>query len=610
MNGRKGFLLAALLLISSLLFASGADSNQQKIYSIDSPVYEAMTRLYISTGYALPSTSGPWSGAELSLMLERIPVTELDENELKIYRYISSALTETPRFNPSSMFGFGLGAEINLELYGHTNPTDYSSPDEYALKSGSFFGDYNTPTPLLSVPFETWIGPSVYGYMSLDLGTVRNAHSITEPITDDNGNIIGYDYRGKPFFHNLIFVAPLAFSDFNMNFPYRAFGSFGGDWWNVSIGRDRMSWGPGVTGNFVIGSQVPYHNNARVSFFTDSFKYIFSMSTFIHPMNYMKKLDGDDMWYYYPEYSQFAPREGLEMLIAHRLEWRIFNKVNMVLTEAIMYQNENGNLDLLVLSPTAIFHNFYIRGNANSILSLEADFAIAEHWNLYGQLALDELLMAGEYTAEGTSPSALGYMIGTKYSYPTETGVLYGSIEAAYTDPYLYLRDEGSDYTSDKYGTDFIVAFPEFVSDDKAAKKLSSYYMQPVGYRFGGDAIVANIEAGFESFDSWYAEGNVMYMVHGTFDALTRWTKVTPDSADNPSTPSHTPPSTGSYEKTENKKNSPSHLLMLTVEGGLEPIDNLTLYGRGDAVFIWNKGNIKGEFSPDFQFTVGVRYKI
>ena len=69
-------------------------------------------------------------------------------------------------------------------------------------------------------------------------------------------------------------------------------------------------------------------------------------------------------------------------------------------------------------------------------------------------------------------------MIGTKYSYPTETGVLYGSIEAAYTDPYLYLRDEGSDYTSDKYGTDFIVAFPEFVSDDKVAKKLSSYYMQ------------------------------------------------------------------------------------------------------------------------------------
>ena len=606
---KKHLLLPVLILsFSAALFAENVYDNKQKIYSTDSEVYRAIKMLYISTGLALPSTSGPWSAAELSLMLSRIDTDSLNPSESRLYEAAENIIHEEPRFIPNEMVGFGLSGDISADLHIHTNKTDFTEPEEYAMKNGMFYGDYNKPETLLSVPFETWISDAVYGYMSLDLGAVRNIHSLTDLITDSDGNIVGYDYNGTIFSHNLIFVPPTAFSDFNMNFPYRAFGSFGGDWWNISIGRDKLSWGPGETGNFVIGDQVPYHNNMRVSFFTDSFKYIFSVSSFVHPMNYMKDLNGDGIYYYIPAYSQLLEREGIRMFIAHRLEWRIADIVNIALTEGMMYQSEKG-FDPLILSPTAIFHNFYIRGNSNSIVSLEADWAVVPHWNIYGQFVIDEFQMIGEYTSEGTAPSGLGYMLGTKFSYPLNEGILYGSFEAAYTDPYLYLRDDGTSYDSKRYGNNFVVAFPEFVSEDKTDRNLGSYALQYLGYRFGGDAIVANINTGYEVFGRWYAEGNLMYMVHGTFNELTRWMKVHGSGTDDPNTPSSSEPSSGSYDLTDKgNRNSPENFLIITAEGGIEPLDKLRLYSRADLLLIWNKNNIKGDFASDFQFTFGVKY--
>ena len=607
---KRLFITAIILMISLSIFSSPVESNRQKIFPVDSAVYRAMKELYISQGYALLSTTGPWSAAELELMLSRIDISALDDAEEKIYRFVEAEITGSPRFVTGDYFGFGIEGNIDGELYLHTNKNDYRNPDEYGLKLRRMYGDLNIPTPFFSLPFETWIAENVYGYMSLDLSTVRNAHSLTIPVTSPDGSFIsGYDYNASPLMHNIPFVYPNAFSDFSMNFPFRAFGSIGGSWWNISIGRDKMSWGPGETGNFIIGDQFPYHNSVRVTFFTDAFKYTFSMSAFIHPENYMYYDETQNKWWYSPAYFQNNPREGLRMFISHRLEWRIFNKINMALTEAIMYQNDNGGFDPLVLSPTAIFHNFYIRGNANSLLSLEIDWAVAKHWNLYGQVVLDQLQMVGEYSSAPSEPSALGYMVGTKYSYPMGNGVLYGSAEFVYTDPFLYMRDDGASFSGNKYGTDFIVAFPEFVSEDSTNRTLGSYALQYLGYRYGGDAIVTDIRAGYEVFGKWFAESELMYMIHGCFDELTRWATITSKHSA-PSAPSDSEPETGSYDINGKTKNAVSHTLIFTIKGGYEVITDLTLYGRTDLILIWNKNNLKNTFSPDFQITIGISYSI
>ena len=58
-----------LLLAVAMLSAGTVNDNRQKIFDIDSDAYRAVKALYISHGYALPSTSGPWSGAELEMMV-------------------------------------------------------------------------------------------------------------------------------------------------------------------------------------------------------------------------------------------------------------------------------------------------------------------------------------------------------------------------------------------------------------------------------------------------------------------------------------------------------------------------------------------------------------
>ena len=58
-----------LLLAIAMLSAGTVNDNRQKIFDIDSDAYRAVKTLYISHGYALPSTSGPWSGAELEMMV-------------------------------------------------------------------------------------------------------------------------------------------------------------------------------------------------------------------------------------------------------------------------------------------------------------------------------------------------------------------------------------------------------------------------------------------------------------------------------------------------------------------------------------------------------------
>jgi hypothetical protein len=37
-----------------------------------------------------------------------------------------------------------------------------------------------------------------------------------------------------------------------------------------------------------------------------------------------------------------------------------------------------------------------------------------------------------------------------------------------------------------------------------------------LGYKYGGDAIVGNLNAGYKVFGKWHVEGNVFFMAHGT----------------------------------------------------------------------------------------------
>ena len=86
-------IVAVFLLFLMVLTSVFALSNSQKIYRVDSKEYEEIKYLYILTGHALPSTTGPWSEGELKAMLDKIDFSTLSDGAKGIYESLSKTLS-------------------------------------------------------------------------------------------------------------------------------------------------------------------------------------------------------------------------------------------------------------------------------------------------------------------------------------------------------------------------------------------------------------------------------------------------------------------------------------------------------------------------------------
>ena len=589
----KKFLLVILFFILSIFTLSSV--NLQKIYSVDSPEYEAISYLYVIHGYSMPSTSGPWSGSELNSMLSRINKNSIeDESLLKLYNWLYEKINDKyARFNIDNDFSFSISADVGFRATAHTNKKDFNGIDDVA-NSGTT--DWKIPLPFIGVPLETFIGSNVYGYSSFDYGVNRTLSAM-------NADGITTNTIGLSFITNNLFIPPVKFNDFNLNFPYRAFGAVGGNNFSFEIGREKINWGSGTSGNLTLSDHVPYHNVARFAAFSDKFKYTFLVSIFPHPSNYTETdPNNPELEWINNNYRQDVDKDGIKSFIAHRLEWSIKNKISMAINEAIIYQNDD-TFDFSVLSPAAVFHNYYIRANANSLLSFEIDYTPFAGFNVYTQFAIDDFVMPGE---ESHSPSAFGVMLGGKYVSNIDKGILYSSLEFVYTSPYFYLRDFGtSPRNSDKYGINYIVAIPEYSPQEN----LSNYTLMPIGYRYGNDAFVVHLELGYKIFDCYYIEGQLRYFMDGTNDIHTRWSEI----SNNEELPLIT-----SNNNCKNYINNPSikdrnaiaHNISFTLKGGAQISKRLKLDGEITLINIMNFKTRLNNHAFDLQSEISIIYCI
>jgi len=588
-KSRYLFLLVIICFGCSSLFASQYP-NKQKIFSLDSDVYEAITSLYVNQGLSLPSTTGPYSEAELVLMLEKIKVNALSGATKATYEYILEELDIQPKIQNKGM-GLSWDFDANLETYTHTNTTDFTG-------RANWNRGYISQKPLLAIGLETWPSNNFYGFSEF---TVGNTYTLKNGFGSTN------------FSTNILMVSPNVLTDLDFNMPYRAFISIGGDFWTFQLGRDRLSWGAGESGNLFVGDNIKYHNMARFTAFGEKYKYTFVTSFFPHPKTYIDDRDihGNNTNGVVEGEGQTGVLDGIYMFMAHRLEWRMFNdKVGLTLTESIMYQSEENCIDLRILNPVMIFHDYYIRGNANSLLGLELDYTPIHGINLYGQVVVDEFVLPGEPVSSDTVsgfPTSFGYLAGIKAIFPIGKLMARASLEGAYTDPYLYLRyssDSGTP-SANAYGLNYVVAIREFTQQG------TFYNSQFLGYKYGGDAIVVNLNGGVKQYGKWNVEANGFYMIHGTFDMYTRWDQTGGTHSPIVSTPTTSSTDTaGNYAGDVSNRNSASHTLILGVNGSYEITSCLKVFGQLDYINITNYQNVSGAKTQDVQLTVGLTFHL
>ena len=166
-------IFSILIFISVFIFSSFA-GNEQKIYRTDSPEKQAIDLLAISSGTAMPSSSGPWSQAELRLMLKQIDVNKLSTNEKNIY---TSLIKKFDIEKEQRLIFLDPGISISLEFSLHSNKIDFVNPDMIA--SWSYLGDFNRPTPFITIPISAYIDNSIYLFCEIDGGLNRSLISQT-----------------------------------------------------------------------------------------------------------------------------------------------------------------------------------------------------------------------------------------------------------------------------------------------------------------------------------------------------------------------------------------------------------------------------------------------
>lgn len=586
------FLVLFTIILSSVFAYS---SNGQKIYDLETDIYEAIEQLYILTGHALPSTTGPYSQAEFESMMKKINKDELPGYGKSLYDYVDTELNKTP-FDEEENFGLKFSIDANLEVYTHTNTTE----SRFQTKYNWGYGDEDQK-PMLNIALETWPTKYFYGYFEYALSNSIATNTIGEFGSDNiHTNILG--------FQNL---NGFKFTAMNDSQPYRAFVSAGSYNWSLQIGRDRLSWGAGESGNLMIGDHLLYHNMLRLTTFSKSFKYTFLTSFFPHPQNYYT--DGAD--------SKFIENTGasrtitgISMYMSHRLEGRFFgDKLNFALTESIIYETKDSFLDLQTLNPSMLYHSYFTADMQNSILSLELDYTPWKYFNIYGQLGIDEFATPGESTAgneKPANPNAIAFLTGIKGNYPLGNGLLMGSIEFVKTNPFFYLRKTKDDNNS--YGLDFIVPIRQYarVNDPKV-----TYDEAAIGYKWGNDVVALNLNVGYKQYGNWDVQANALFLWDGTYDIWTAWKRVvTIDSSTE--YPEHLSSPTSDGRNTYNYRDDEAHLrdavsLMtnLRLKGSYAILDYLKVYGQLDYFNIQNPGNKKDAAAiNDVQFTIGVGY--
>jgi hypothetical protein len=546
------FLIAVLVPLSSM-------NNQQRIIPVDSPVYAAIRIIYLEQGISTPSTSGPWSVGELQNMVERIDVNSLSESGIKTLEYITEELGEPLKFQIDQDFQLSLGLDTIFEAYIHTNPEQFD--DEWDWIVG-----YTEREPIARISFEFALHNWFYTYSELGYKKSRYGHN-------DADGLVTSSFIYSPEFSTNLFE--MKYIDFET--PYRAFVTVGGEGWNVQFGRDLLSWGNGRTGNLVIGDHLDYHDFFSFKSYHDSFTYQF-LTVFIDYPGWNAELGDLEA---NPDSGGEPASIGFKAFLGHRLEIRLWDKVNVNMTENVMYQHDF--FDLRYLNPAYIFHNFNNRGMFNAIASLEIDYAVAPGLNLYGQYVLDQ----ARAPLEGyQQPDCMGYIVGLDFTTPIDFGPGYfvSGIEYVLADPYLYQRDL----------VNFKVSRRQFVIGGGFMT-----YTNFLGYQYGGDAEVTDLMLGYAvpGIGGFYA--SYRNIVHGDI----RIDKVINGMSDYLDPADMTPH--GDTPETTKIVAIMGELDVSELTGMLGFVD-LTMWAECDFISVTNLANVDGVSGEDVQFSLGV----
>jgi hypothetical protein len=395
-----------LFLVFFPVFAGAAPFT---MISAGDPALEDLRFLVVQSGKSFLSLTPPLSRDEVLLILEDIDTDALSPAGWDAYNRIQDALNPKPLYS-SGLFNMNAHIMTGVETRARTNPAVLWTQNQK-----------DSPSLL---------------ELSVHLSVADRVQLVMEPIVARSMSY--YDEYGPYFGTNI----PFDLGHETGLLPLRAFLATGGSWWNFEIGRDRLSYGLGRTGDLALSDTPDYYDMARFSLFLSMFKY----SVLVSQMPLMLERIA-------PNVSENVLSQTTQRhLYAHRVDVRLFRRLSLGLTEGMMVGNSP--LEVRFLNPFTIFHSFAAWRNygawtgtdleradmVGSLFSLDVQWAVLPAFSLYGQFVMNEWATPYEREDTGTlAPNATGFLAGAEYVRDVAGWAASFYAECLYTDPYLYM---------------------------------------------------------------------------------------------------------------------------------------------------------------------------
>ena len=194
----------------------------------------------------------------------------------------------------------------------------------------------------------------------------------------------------------------------------------------------------------------------------------------------------------------------------HTLEFRPIDSLSILISEDLMYRMASDQaLDLSFFNPAYIYN----RSIFNAIAYLEVKWAPIKKWEFNTQFVLDQATAPNE---DDSQKASWGFSLEGNYRDTKEKGWYSIYLDAVYTTPLLYRRDE----------VDFIKCMRYFhlTTDTQTNGGISTKYgsnalsFEYLGFKYGGDAIFFTLGIDYNSFKNFNISSSISLLEKGAMN--------------------------------------------------------------------------------------------
>jgi hypothetical protein len=527
------FTFFQVLVLVGLVPLFAEESHPLIMFSIDDNIYEDLRSLALDSGRPLTSFTIPLSSKEVAGYLDELDPAVDPALQAKVRERLKG---ERPTFSSGAFdvrFGFEAGAEAAMR-------TDKEVP--WVLP------DTHHTAPTVAVKSDVHAFNSFEAVFSI-------------------GPVLGLNHTECVSGHGwTTFDWAPGHTELDM-MPDRAYVAVGGNWWNLQVGKDRLSFGAAHCGNLLVSDSPEYLDMARLSAFSKHFKYSFVIAqipmrdVWEHVDTSVPELNPNDS-----KYNNATTRITQRYLYVHRFDFKPCKSLTLSLTEELI---SGDGLQVRFLNPLAFMHNFnsgtdWANGGDmdNSLFSVDFQWAFHPGFDVYGQIAIDDVDMP--INDSSTDPNGMAYLLGA------DAGRFF--LEMAYADPYMYM--DNSPFAASLW------------------QDSQGHVTTWLSYPDGRDFFSVHFGARFLPLPNLKLEPALFYIIRGTHGMLFDYQ------------------STHWAESQKLLSGTAEHQISLSCKVLWQPLSWLNLSGGLGASYVYNLGNKSGKTAFNLEPDLGFKAQV